>query len=278
MKRLLGKLFFIINFIVIGLLTINSSHADTLFFDSNGVTIAYRQVGNGEPVLLLHGYTMSSNMWQGSALLNSLAKNHQVISIDLRGHGLSDKPTTTADYGPKVGQDVIALLDHLNIAKVHLVGFSMGSYVVGRLLVSNPERIATATLGSGYFPFASEDERQYAEQTALHMIAQAQQLADDDENVEKRIKLLALAAVARGWQFDAVTDQQVTAITVPVQAIFGSEEQDELFAAQQYRFSLSGAAQSTVIIDDADHDSEQAAVLRPEFAAAVESHISRSPL
>ena len=46
-------------------------------------------------------------------------KSHRVITIDLRGHGLSDKPSEPREYGPKVGKDVIRLLDHLNIPKAH---------------------------------------------------------------------------------------------------------------------------------------------------------------
>jgi pimeloyl-ACP methyl ester carboxylesterase len=96
--------------------------ANDLFFDSKGLNIHYKDVGAGKPIVLLHGYTMNSNMWDNSLLLKVLSKSHRVIMIDLRGHGLSDKPSDPKEYGPEVGKDVIRLLDHLNIPKAHLVG------------------------------------------------------------------------------------------------------------------------------------------------------------
>jgi len=250
------------------LLGVSNAFADNLFFNSEGVNIRYKDVGVGNPIVLLHGYSMNSNMWDNSLLLKTLSKSHRVITIDLRGHGLSDKPSEPREYGPKVGKDVIRLLDHLNIPKVHLVGYSMGAYVVGRLLVTHPNRIVSATLGSGFFPFSDKGEELFAEETAIHMGEQAQQSTGD-----KRKSLIALAAVARGWKFDAITDKQVSEIAVPMQAIFGSKERNEFFESQKHRLTLPLSSLSIVIIEGADHDSEEAAILRPEFTESVEKII-----
>jgi pimeloyl-ACP methyl ester carboxylesterase len=260
---------YILNFIFIfALLGEENAFAGNLFFGSEGVNIHYKDVGVGKPIVLLHGYTMDSNMWNNSLLLKSLSKSHRVITIDLRGHGLSDKPSDPKAYGPKVGGDVIRLLDHLNISKAHLVGYSMGAYVVGRLLVSHPGRIVSATLGSGFFPFSDKEEALFAEENAIHMEEQAQKSAGD-----KKMNLMGLAAVARGWKYDAVTDKQVSEIKVPMQAIFGSEERNNFFESQKYRLNLPASALPIVIIKDADHDSRKAAVLRAEFTQAVEKII-----
>jgi pimeloyl-ACP methyl ester carboxylesterase len=242
--------------------------ANNLFFDSEGVNIRYKDFGAGKPIVLLHGYTMNSNMWDNSLLLKTLSKSHRVITIDLRGHGLSDKPSDPKEYGPKVGKDVIRLLDHLNIPKAHLVGFSMGAYVTGRLLVTHPNRIISATLGSGFFPFSDKEEELFAEENAIHMEDQAQKSTGD-----KKMSLIGLAAVARGWKYDAVTDKQVSEIKVPMQAIFGSEELNEFFTSQKNRLTLPASALPIVIIKGADHDSEKAAVLRSEFTESVEKII-----
>lgn len=260
---------YILKFIFIyALLGEGNAFAGNLFFESEGVNIHYKEVGAGKPIVLLHGYTMDSNMWDNSLLLESLSKSHRVITIDLRGHGLSDKPSEPEEYGPKVGEDVIRLLDHLNISKAHLVGYSMGAYVVGRLLVSHPDRIFSATLGSGFFPFSDKEEELFAEESAIHMDEQVQKSTGD-----KKISLIGLAAVARGWKYDAVTDKQVSEIKVPMQAIFGSEERNEFFESQKYRLTLPTSASSIVIIKGADHDSRKAAVLRAEFTESVEKLI-----
>jgi len=245
-----------------------NAFADDLFFDSEGVNIRYEDVGSGKSIVLLHGYTMNSNMWDNSLLLKTLSKSHRVITVDLRGHGLSDKPSEPEEYGPKIGKDIIRLLDHLNIQKAHLVGFSMGAYVVGRLLVTDPNRIASATLGSGFFPFSDKEEELFAEENAMHMEVQAQKSTGD-----KKTSLIGLAAVARGWKYDAVTDKQVSEIKVPMQAIFGSEELNEFFSSQKHRLTLPASALPIVIIEGADHDSEKAAVLRAEFTESVEKII-----
>jgi pimeloyl-ACP methyl ester carboxylesterase len=266
MKRFILKFIFI--YFLFG---VSNSLASDLFFNSEGVKIHYKEIGSGTPVVLLHGYTMNSNMWDNSLLLKTLSKTHRIITVDFRGHGLSDKPSEPKEYGPKVGIDVIRLLDHLNISKAHLVGFSMGSYVVGRLLVTHPDKIASATLGSGFFPFSDKNEELFAEETAIHMEKQAEKSIGG-----KREILYAMAAVARGWKYDAITDQQISKIKVPMQAIFGSEERNELFEYQNYRLMLPSTALPIFIIKGADHDSKNAAILRVEFVELVEKIINRT--
>lgn len=262
----------ILKFILIfAILGCSNAFSANLFFDSDGVNIRYKDVGVGKPIVLLHGYTMNSNMWDNTLLLKVLSESHRVITIDLRGHGLSDKPSEPKEYGPKVGIDVIRLLDHLSIPKAHLVGFSMGASTVGRLLVTHPDRIISATLGSGFFPFSDKEEELFAEENAIHMEEQAQESTED-----KKVSLIALAAVARGWKYDAVTDKQISEIKVPMQAIFGSEERNEFFESQKYRLTLPKSALPILIIEGADHDSKKAAILRTEFVKSVEKIIKLS--
>jgi pimeloyl-ACP methyl ester carboxylesterase len=96
-------------------------------FDSNGVKIAYFVQGQGEPVVLIHGWLSSAGVnWALPGISGLLAKDHQVIALDVRGHGLSDKPTKEEAYGPELVEDIVRLLDHLKIKKAHIVGYSMG--------------------------------------------------------------------------------------------------------------------------------------------------------
>ncbi|TDR20683.1 alpha/beta fold hydrolase [Marinicella litoralis] len=247
--------------------------AGSFSFNSDGVNIHYNEVGDGVPVILIHGYTMNSGMWNDTILYKTLSKKHRIITLDLRGHGLSDKPLKPREYGPKVGEDVIKLMEHLKIKKAHLVGYSMGAYVVGRLAVTHPERILSATLVSGFFPFSDTDEDEYSEQTARHMEAEA-----GVEGSEDKESIYALAAVARGWKYDAVTDEQVAKVNLPMQAIFGSQEQNDMFKSQKYRFSLPSPSVTLVVIEGADHDSNNAAVLSKKFTKSVEELILKSAL
>lgn len=237
-----------------------SKTIDDSFFKSNGINIHYVDTGGeGMPVVLIHGYTMSLDMWYESEIVEKLSKNYRVITVDLRGHGKSDKPATPLDYGPNVGLDVINLLKHLEIPKAHMIGYSMGAFVVGRLLVTHPEKILSATLGSGSFPIASEDEEEFQESTARGMEAHGNQ---------------SLASVARGWAYDAVTKEQITKITVPMRAVFGSEEINSFYYKQKELIETVKSALPILVIDGTDHDSDKAAILHPDFLTAAIELIS----
>src|SRR4029450_2416367 len=121
--------------------------ADDQFFDSNGVRLRYVDQGSGPPVVLIHGFSGSLDLgWVEAGVLPNLATDYRVIALDCRGHGKSDKPHDPQSYGLQMGQDVVRLLDHLNIARAHIVGHSMGAGITAKLLTTNPDRFLTATL------------------------------------------------------------------------------------------------------------------------------------
>jgi pimeloyl-ACP methyl ester carboxylesterase len=124
--------------------------AEDHFFDSNGVRIHYVIEGQGEPVVLIHGFAANIQFqWVLPGILGSLAKDYQVIALDCRGHGRSGKPHDPNMYGMEVVEDVIRLLDHLKIRKAHVVGYSMGAYITLKLITTHPDRFLSATLGGG---------------------------------------------------------------------------------------------------------------------------------
>lgn len=121
------------------------------FLDSDGgVRIRYLVRGAGPPVLLVHGFMVSTELnWVGPGILDSLASRYTVVALDLRGHGASDKPHDPSAYGATFVDDVVRLLDHLDIQRAHVVGYSMGSAITLKLLSTHPERVLSAVLG-GY--------------------------------------------------------------------------------------------------------------------------------
>ncbi|MEU0565244.1 alpha/beta hydrolase [Nonomuraea sp. NPDC005983] len=93
----------------------------------DGVPMYYEDHGSGPAVLLIHGWTMNSTFWQQN--VGTLAEANRVITVDLRGHGLSGKTDdghTLAQYA----RDVRTLLTHLQVTDVCLVGWSMGTAVI----------------------------------------------------------------------------------------------------------------------------------------------------
>ncbi len=119
-------------------------------FTSNGdVRLRYLEwPGNGSPVVLLHGLTVSAEYWSYTARI--LAENHRVIAADLRGHGHSDKPGWGYDY-PTVASDVAQLFDEAGVERAMIAGHSWGASVALVLAAEHPDRVAHLAMVDGGF-------------------------------------------------------------------------------------------------------------------------------
>ena len=119
------------------------------FFDAEGTPIHYTVEGTGTPVVLIHGFAANSTLnWRVMGVHGELKKHYRVITMDVRGHGLSGKPHDPAQYGIRMVEDVRRLLDHLKIPKAHIVGYSMGGMITLKFLAVYPDRcISAAPLG-----------------------------------------------------------------------------------------------------------------------------------
>ena len=192
-----------------------------------------------------------------------------MIAVDLRGHGDSDKPHDPTAYGPNLRSDLVMLLDHLNIDKAHFVGFSLGANVVGDVVVSSPERVQTATMGSGFFTTWDESEEDFAKLTEKRG-ASDQRYAWEPERQDFR----ALAAVIRGAKYSAVSPERFASISTPTLIVFGSVEVEHMPELQKQQLGSLPSSVKVMIVDGADHDSPKAAILSPEFTRAVRDLIA----
>ncbi len=193
---------------------------DGTFTASDGVKIHYLEVGQGSPVVLVHGYTgTAQGNWFLNGVANALAKNHRVVALDCRGHGESDKPHDSAQYGAQMAKDVLELMDHLKIGKAHVHGYSMGGLIVTQLLAMAPDRFVTASYGGSGVP--EVDEKHKAE-------VPADEPGPDPQEAEARSTLAglpndreALGAIRAGWASISRGDIDLTTIKIPVLAING---------------------------------------------------------
>jgi pimeloyl-ACP methyl ester carboxylesterase len=122
------------------------------YFYAGKVRLHFTDEGVGEPVILLHGFAVNADLnWRLPGLTESLAQEFRVVSLDLRGHGLSAKPHDPESYGLAMTDDVVALLDHLGIEKAHVVGYSLGGIITLKLATTQADRMWTASpLGAGW--------------------------------------------------------------------------------------------------------------------------------
>jgi pimeloyl-ACP methyl ester carboxylesterase len=119
-------------------------------FHNGDVEIAYLDEGEGDPILLVHGFASSKNVnWVYPTWVSELKKHgRRVIALDNRGHGDSAKLYDSEQYhiGTMAG-DVTALMDHLDIARADIMGYSLGGRMTAWLAHHMPQRLRSAILG-----------------------------------------------------------------------------------------------------------------------------------
>jgi len=126
--------------------------AQAEYFHHDGFRLAYYRAGPaaGEPVLLIHGFASNSLInWVNTGWFEVLAQaGYQLIAMDNRGHGLSDKSHDPAAYAPELmADDAAALLTHSGISRAHIMGYSMGARISAYLALRRPEMAHDAVFG-----------------------------------------------------------------------------------------------------------------------------------
>jgi pimeloyl-ACP methyl ester carboxylesterase len=118
------------------------------FATNNGVRIHYEVEGQGEPLVLQHGFSSDLSDWRTVGYVDALRDTYQCILIDARGHGQSDKPHDPEAYEliNKV-KDVFAVLDDIGIEKAHYWGYSMGGVIGLSVATNGGERFRSVVMG-----------------------------------------------------------------------------------------------------------------------------------
>ena len=222
------------------------------FFDANGFKISYSAKGQGEPVVLIHGWLSSGWVnWDLPGTTALLAKSYRVITIDMPGHGLSDKPTNEEAYGLELVEDVIRLMDHLKIEKAHLVGYSMGGIITAKLLATHPDRVMSATLGgAGWLREGGLEQKFFA--------------AGGKDGKPVGVCFRSLAKLA-------LTEEEITSIDVPVTILIG--DRDGLKKLYADPIKTVRPEWPVLEIKDADHIS---CIFKPQFREGIQSWLAKN--
>lgn len=121
----------------------------------NGRTYAYTRTGSGEALLLLHGFTGTSETW--TPFISDWQDTYEVITLDLPGHGKTDK--TNAKSMEELTQDMALILTTLQIEKAHILGYSMGGRTALAFALDHPSFVKSLLLESASPGIAAEKER-----------------------------------------------------------------------------------------------------------------------
>ena len=125
-----------------------ASAGGSYFTSFDGTKIYYEVKGDGYPVVLVHGFTGTSQGWKSGKLYGDLlTQGYKVIILDQRGNGQSDKPHTDAGYANDAeAKDIMGLVSSLGIKEYYAVGYSRGSIITSRLMVLD-KRVKKAVMG-----------------------------------------------------------------------------------------------------------------------------------
>ncbi len=268
--------------------------AEDTYFDSSGVKIHYIVEGQGEPVVLIHGFTANIQaQWAMPGILSKLKSDYRVIALDNRGHGKSDKPHDPKLYGPEMVKDVVRLMDHLRLAKAHVVGYSMGGFMTNFLVNNYPDRVITATLGGAGWAKADDERTDFMIELAeslesgrgigplILQLTPEGRPKPDEQQIEFVNQMImrtndpqALGACIRGLRRMTVTEAQLRANEVPTLALIGSEDPLKVGVDE---LAETMANLRVEVIEDADH---MTAFASPKFIADLKDFLgnhSRAP-
>jgi len=201
-------------------------------FNHGDVEIAYLDEGEGDPIVLVHGFASTKNVnWVYPTWVSDLRKDgRRVIALDNRGHGESAKLYDPAQYSiPIMAGDVVALMDHLEIPRADVMGYSLGGRMTAWLGLNAPERLRSAILGGiglamieGGGP--GENVAQALEAPSLEDVRDPVGRTFRAFADQTRSDRLALAACLRGSRV-LMTKEEAASISVPVLIAVGTTDE-----------------------------------------------------
>jgi len=202
-----------------------------LRFRHDEVELAYLDEGEGEPIVLVHGFASTAVVnWVHPGWFTTLRNaRRRVIALDNRGHGESAKLYDPSEYHSSImAEDVRALLDHLDLARADVMGYSMGARIAAYLALQHPQRLRSVVFGGLGGHLIDGIEIPAAVADAL----EAPSLAEVTDSVgrtfrafaeQTRSDLKALAACLRGSR-QTLTREEIARIAAPALVAIGSKD------------------------------------------------------
>src|SRR3954466_6907714 len=191
----------------------------------NGLQMYYEIHGSGEPLVLLHGAFGAIDLW--GPILTTLAETHQVIAVELQGHGhtadILDRPLSYE----QMADDVAALMEHLGIAQADGVGYSMGGTTGLQLVIRHPDRVRKLVAVSanyrsdGYYPELLAGLQQLTLETFAGTPEEAAYLRHAPHPEDFPVLVEKQKVLPQAFAFP---DEDVAAITAPMLVVLGDSD------------------------------------------------------
>jgi pimeloyl-ACP methyl ester carboxylesterase len=220
----------------------------------DGVEIYYEVHGNGPPLLLTHGYSSASAMWEGQ--IEALSRHHTLVSWDMRGHGQSDYPTDPSQYSEALTvADMAALLDEVGANSAIVGGLSLGGYMSLAFYRNHPERVSALLIIDTGPGFKKDDARdawnKRAHETGDRFEREglaALKSAGRERSTVSHRDASGLARAARGMltQRDARVIESLADIKVPALVVVGADDAPFLAASDYMAAKIPGAKKAVI--------------------------------
>lgn len=200
--------------------------SSTNFLAKDGIKVHYEVKGAGFPVVLVHGFIVTGENWKKAALYQELiSAGYQVITLDLRGNGKSDKPHDASYYeNDAQAKDIMGIISSLGIKSYDVLGYSRGSIIAARLLVLD-KRINKAVLGGMGAAFTNPEWPRRIQFYHALMGENVPELKGMVDYVQKSgLDQLALAYQQK--EQPSTSAKSLSKIKKPVLVICGNEDKD----------------------------------------------------
>lgn len=208
---------------------------------SHGAILVYDVMGQGAPVVLLHGNSQDSSYFEQQ--FDVLSQSYQLIALDTRAHGRSSRGTAPLDFY-LFADDVIAVLDDLGIEKAHLLGFSDGGNIALHTVLKYPERILSVISdGANLFPAGLTQPTQDHHKEKYAMLCQK---AKEDPSFDQTCEVYGLMV-----HHPNLTFEDLHAIHTPTLVLAGEHDVILTEHTQAIAEAIDGA--ELYIVKDGDH-------------------------
>ncbi len=190
----------------------------------NGMALHYEMTGDGEPLLWLHGFLGCGSDW--TYIFDHPPEGWRMIAPDLRGHGASSNPSGEFSFR-QAADDVLALLRHLRLESVKVIGLSGGGITALHMATADPSRVASMVVVSAppYFPLQA---RELMRQTSAAMFgdAEMERMRARHRDGDRQIQQLFACSRAMADRYDDVsfTPPQLATVTADTLIVFGDRD------------------------------------------------------
>ncbi len=237
----------------------------------NGIEMYFAEYGlaEGAPILMIHGGLAHGDVW--AAEVADLSKDHRVIVADTRGHGRSTNDGSDYSY-ELLAKDYLALLDHLGVDKVHLVGWSDGANIGYVISGSNPERLASHFAHAGNVTLAGIDPSVETNEVfggyVGMMAGDYAKMSPTPDGFEA-----FLGAVAKMWGTDKPGGMEaLKTVTVPT-LVVQSQYDEAILMAHSKEMSEAIPGAELLVLNDLSHFASFQAP--DEYTAAIREFIAK---